>query len=73
MYLSHLKAGDKAFLSPQNPPTAMFLRLIDMGTCSLMPIECLFKSLSGNMKAYRIGNSVIALRCSDCDYIQVFQ
>ncbi|MBR5536259.1 MAG: ferrous iron transport protein A [Clostridia bacterium] len=71
MKLSHLNVGEKATVSPLCTPNALFLRLTDMGMSPASPIKCLFKSLSGTMKAYLIGNSLVALRNEDADCIEV--
>lgn len=71
MKLSALSVGEKATLSHANTPHSLFLRLTDIGMSPTSPIECLFKSLSGGMKAYLIGNSVVALRNEDADCIEV--
>lgn len=73
MKLSMLNVGEKATISHANTPHSLFLRLTDMGMSPTSPIECLFKSLSGGMKAYLIGDSVIALRCEDANNIEVFR
>lgn len=71
MKLSQLKVGEKAFISNSNTPHPLLLRLIDMGLSPASPIKCLFKSLSGGMKAYLIGNCTVALRNEDADCIEV--
>ena len=71
MKLSMLKVGEKATPSHLVAPHSLFLRLTDMGMSPASPIECLFESLSGGMKAYLIGNSTVALRNSDADCIEV--
>lgn len=71
MKLSMLKVGEKATPSHLIAPHSLFLRLTDMGMSPTSPIECLFESLSGGMKAYLIGNSTVALRNSDADCIEV--
>lgn len=71
MKLSMLNVGERATLSPSNTPHSLFLRLTDMGMSTASPIECLFKSLSGGMKAYLIGSSVVALRNEDARLIEV--
>ena len=71
MKLSMLNVGEKATISQSSTPKSLFLRLTDMGMSPTSPIECLFESLSGGMKAYLIGNSTVALRNSDADCIEV--
>lgn len=66
-----LKVGEKATLSRLNTPHSLFLRLTDIGMSPVSPIECLFQSLSGGMKAYLIASSVVALRNEDADCIEV--
>lgn len=72
MKLSQLKAGEMATVSLTDLPNPLILRLIDMGINPTSPIKCLFESLSGGMKAYSIGESVVALRDCDAQYIEVF-
>ncbi|MBQ8541246.1 MAG: ferrous iron transport protein A [Clostridia bacterium] len=71
MKLSMLNVGEKATLSHTNTPHSLFLRLTDMGMSPTSPIECLFCNLSGGMKAYLFGGTLVALRNEDADCIEV--
>ena len=72
MNLSQLSPGESARIAFFKSKSKLIPRLIDMGISQNSPITCLFNSLSGNMKAYRIGNSTIALRREDARFIYIF-
>lgn len=69
MKLSDLKVGDSATILPCDE-NLLVSRLVDMGALS-SPITCLFKSLSGGIRAYSINGCVIAIRHEDAQKINV--
>lgn len=72
MKLSEISVGQKATISRIDNPSRMISRLADMGMREKSCVVCLFKSLSGGIRAYRIGDYVIALRREDAACINVF-
>lgn len=70
MKLSELKSGETATISHINDENHLVSRLIDMGALS-SPVTCLFKSLFGGIRAYRIQGSVIAIRQEDAQNINI--
>lgn len=71
MNLSSLRPGEATFLESYDFHNALIARLVDMGLNPQTPISCLFESLSKDLFAYKIGESVIAIRREDADLIKV--
>ncbi len=69
MKLSDLKLGDVATIT-HTDENRLVSRLVDMGAYS-SPVTCLFKSLFGGIRAYRIGSSIVAIRQEDAQKINV--
>lgn len=72
MKLSDISVGQKATISRIDSKNRMICRLADMGMREQSCVVCLFKSLSGGIRAYRVGEYVIALRREDAACINVF-
>lgn len=69
MNLSELKLGKAAIIPHTESPDLLLSRLIDTGLCDTLPVICLFKSLSGGIRAYRIGSTTVAIRQEDARHI----
>ena len=69
--LSQLKIGEKARVTNIHTVGVMRRRLRDIGIIRGTLIECVLKSPSGNPAAYKIRDSVIALRSEDSCQIDV--
>lgn len=67
--LSALKNGQSAIVRRVHGTGAMYERLCDLGFTPNSPVTCLFSSVLGDPKAYRIKGSVIALR--NCDAARI--
>lgn len=67
--LSALKSGQRAVVRMVHGTGAMYERLCDLGFTPDSPVTCLFSSVMGDPRAYRIKGSVIALR--NCDAKQI--
>ncbi len=69
--LSHLKCGECAAVSRIDCDILTRRRLTDLGMICGTPVICLMQSLGGGICAYRICDSVIALRREDADCISI--
>ena len=63
--LAHLPVGQTAYIEKVRAKGPLGKRLLDMGFVQNTPVSCLFESPSGGMRAYRIRETVVALRCED--------
>lgn len=68
--LSALQDGQSAIVRMVHGTGAMYERLCDLGFTQDSHVTCLFSSVFGDPKAYRIKGSVIALRNSDAARIE---
>lgn len=69
--LSELNIGEEAVISSLNNEKHFKNRLIDLGLFPGACLEPLFRAVCGDPTAYLIQNSVIALRRSDAEKIEV--
>ena len=69
--LSELIPGEEAIIERMLTSGQMRKRLKDLGFTDGTEIECVSVSPSGNPKAYLIRGAVIALRCKDCQKIEI--
>jgi len=67
--LSCIRVGQSAVVRALNGQGAMYERLCDLGFTPDSPVVCLFSSILGDPRAYRIKGSVIALREADAEQI----
>ncbi len=63
--LAHLPVGKTAHIDRVHAKGPLGKRLLDMGFVQNTPVTCLFESPCGGMRAYRIRETVVALRCED--------
>lgn len=68
--LSHLSCGQSAVIQHVRGKGAMYERLCDLGFTPNTTVTCLFASIFGDPRAYRIKGTTIALRQSDADTIE---
>ncbi|MGM9551151.1 MAG: ferrous iron transport protein A [Clostridia bacterium] len=71
MTLSQMVIGQKATVTQTDISNKIICRLIDMGLSEKTCVTCLFKNLSREIIAYRIGDATVALRREDADLITV--
>lgn len=71
MNLSLLNVNDRVILDNIDDRLELKNRLIDMGFTKNSEIECVLKSPFNGPIAYKIKNTVIALRKSDACFIKV--
>lgn len=69
--LNLLKIGEKAIISKIDNDLEIKGRLLDMGFYKGSKIECLLCASFGGPIAYKIKNTIIALRKSDAEKIYV--
>lgn len=69
--LNDLCIDERCVVSKVNCKGIMRRRVMDIGIIPGTIIECIFYSPSGNPKAYRIKDSLIALRNEDASMIEV--
>ena len=70
-YLSSLDIGDKVIIEKIDDCLELKERLVDMGFTKDSEIECVLKACFNGPIAYRIKNTVIALRRKDASKILV--
>jgi len=70
-YLSSLNIGDKVYIKEIEDDLEIKDRLIDMGFTKNSEVECILKSCFNSLIAYKIKNTVIALRQNDASKIVV--
>lgn len=70
-YLSSLDIGDKVIIEKIDDCLELKERLVDMGFTKDSEIECVLKACFNGPIAYRIKNTVIALRRKDASMILV--
>ena len=70
-YLSSLDIGDKVIIDEIDDSLELKERLVDMGFTKDSEIECVLKACFNGPIAYRIKNTVIALRKKDASMILV--
>jgi len=68
--LDLLAVGDSAVISSIRGEGAMRDRLQELGFTSKAPVTCLFPAVFGDPRAYRIKNTLIALRNADAKLIE---
>ncbi len=71
MKLSELRENEFAKITEVKECSAGKRRLNDLGFCENEPVNCVFKGAFGSIGAYRVKDTVIALRKSDSDNIEV--
>lgn len=69
--LNSLDSGQKGRVCGIKVNGALRRRLLDIGLIEGTSVECLFKSRSGDPKAYSIRGAVIALRNIDSAFIDI--
>lgn len=72
MYLNDLKIGDEAIIDKLNANSNIKARLMDMGLIKGTKITPIIKNPGGNMIAYQVRGTVIALRKDDTSEIKVY-
>ena len=68
--LASLSEGQSGVIHALDLHGAMHDRLCDLGFTKGSVVTCLFSSLWGDPRAYRIRGSVIALRQSDAQHVR---
>lgn len=63
--LNALNGGQSAVITAVHGVGAMHARLRDLGFTEKSKVTCLYSSAFGDPRAYRIKDTVIALRCDD--------
>ncbi len=71
MTLADLPLAQTALIRTLNPDQDLRRRMMDLGFSPGIPVTPLFRSPFGDPTAYRVLNSVIALRKSDATKIEV--
>ena len=71
MNLFDLQIGEKCLINKIEINGSMRRRLLDLGLTPDTTVECVGKSPLGDPKAYLIRGAVIALRCKDCQKIEI--
>jgi len=70
-YLSSLSVGDKVIIEKIDDNLELKERLVDMGFTKDSEIECVLKACFNGPIAYKIKNTVIALRKRDASGVVV--
>jgi len=68
--LSHLPSGKSATIHRINGSGPMHERLCDLGFTPGSSVACLFSSVFGDPRAYRIKQTIIALRQADASQVE---
>ena len=68
--LSDLPNGQSATIQHVMSTGAMYERLCDLGFTPGSSVVCLFSSIFGNPRAYRIKQTIIALRQEDAVHVE---
>lgn len=63
--LDHLSVGESAWISEIDDDTMLRDRLQELGFTENSAVTCLFSSIFGDPRAYRIKSTMIALRNTD--------
>lgn len=71
MKLSKLSVGETAYIESLDQCSDISQRLIEMGFSKGTEVEIAFKGVSRNLKAYKIKNTIVALRDETADTINV--
>ena len=71
MYLSDMKIGDKARVLKIDCNEFIKRRILDIGLIENANVECILKSCFGDMFAYLIRGTLIAIRNEDINKIRV--
>lgn len=70
--LADLPIGQKATIHQITGSGPMYERLFDLGFTPGSSVACLFPSLFGDPRAYRIKQTIIALRQADAAGVECF-
>ncbi|CAM4253946.1 ferrous iron transport protein A [Erysipelothrix inopinata] len=71
MKLSEVKVGNKAIIEHIDIEEHMLLRLLDLGFINGTLVEVIQSSPSGNPRAYKVRNTIYAIRQSEAQCIEV--
>lgn len=71
MVLKELRVGTAELCLPADGGSGLCRRLLDMGFADGMPVERLYTNPGGTLAAFRIQDSMVALRQADLDQIQI--
>jgi len=71
MKLSKIKTGQKAVITSVDASDISSQRLIEIGFSVDSEVEVLIKGMNPNLTAYRVKNTIIALRDKTADKINV--
>jgi len=71
--LSSLPVGKSAVIQAVHGSGAVHERLMDLGFGQGSTVTCLFSSIFGDPRAYRIKNTTIALRSCDARHVEIQQ
>lgn len=71
MKLSKLTLGETAYIESIDPSASFTQRLIEMGFSKGSEVEVAIKGVSKHLKAYKIKNTIVALRDETADKINV--
>ncbi len=71
MKLSEVKVGSKAIIEHIDIEEHMLLRLLDLGFINGTLVEVIQSSPSGNPRAYKVRNTIYAIRQSEAQCIEV--
>lgn len=71
MKLSKLKSGEFAIITSVNPNCISAQRLVEIGFSAGTEVSAIIKGMSPHLTAYKVKNTVIALRDKTADNINV--
>lgn len=71
MKLSQLNFGEKAFVNTVDPSSTFAQRLIEMGFSNGTEVEVVIRGISKHLKAYKIKNTIVAIRDELAEKINV--
>lgn len=71
MKLSQLKPGEKALIESVGLSAGLSRRLIEMGFSKGSEVEVAIKGVSKHLKAYKIKNTLVAIRDETAEKINV--
>ncbi|MBQ7384935.1 MAG: ferrous iron transport protein A [Ruminococcus sp.] len=66
-----MSLGEKAFVNTVDPSCAFAQRLIEMGFSNGTEVEVVIRGISKHLKAYKIKNTVVAIRDELAEKINV--
>ncbi len=69
--MANMKPGQSGYVKSINCEKNIKRRLMDMGLVGKTKVECVLISPSGDPKAYRIKNTLVAIRNSDAKEIYI--